>query len=108
MRLWARTIDDAVSYIWGLPERNVKDTAAIEETMSWREKERLYISGYTLWPWLGYRAADRDSLVTNRQRNKGMSWSGQGSVSPASTTALIQNQELEDFLRHRTVTLQFR
>ncbi len=112
-RLWAGNIDDAVSYIRDLPDRNIKNTAMIEETVSYWNRKRPYICCYALRSLLGYRSLGsavekaNDILAAKRQMNKGMSWSDQGSTSLTSIITLLSNHELEGYLHHRTVAFKF-
>jgi len=97
--LWYGLVDEAIAALRGIEATKIKDHTAIEKLIAYLERNRPYIPCYAARKQLGLRNSSNlgekmnDLLVSDRQKNNGMSWSPYGSIGLASLTALVRNHE---------------
>lgn len=97
--LWYGLVADAIALLRGIDASKIKDRAALEKLIAYLERNRLYIPCYAVRKPLGLRNSSNrgeklnDLVVSERQKDNGMSWSTHGSIGMASLTAVIRNNE---------------
>lgn len=97
--LWYGLVEDAIALLRGIESSTIKDRAALEKLIAYLERNRGYIPCYAVRKQLGLRNSSNrgeklnDLLVSERQKDNGMSWSKHGSLGLASLTAVIRNNE---------------
>jgi hypothetical protein len=97
--LWYGLTDDAAEYLRNTDDRLVKNSKALKELIDYLERNKPYIPSYAVRKELGLRNSSNIGekmnhlIVSERQKHNGMSWSETGSVTLASLTALIKNNE---------------
>jgi hypothetical protein len=97
--LWYGLVDEAIAALRGIEATKLKDHMALEKLIAYLERNRPYIPCYAARKQLGLRNSSNlgekmnDRLVSDRQKNNGMSWSTYGSIGLASLTALVRNHE---------------
>jgi hypothetical protein len=105
--LWHGLVDQAVIYLKGLPESEIKNDEARLNLITYLTRNRPMIPVYAVRKKLGLRNSSNrgekanDLIVAERQKHNGMSWSQSGSVSLASVTALKKNKEYKKWFRER-------
>ena len=112
--LWHGLTDQAIRFLRGLDAEQIKKEEAREELIGYLERCQPYIPCYAVRRKLGWRNSSQigekmnDLVVSERQKNNGMSWSPEGSVGLAALTALIRNQEQDTWFNTQTVKLKLR
>jgi hypothetical protein len=107
--LWHGKVDEAISMMRNLPDDDLKDRAKLEQLIDYLNRVRKYIPNYALRDSLGLcNSSSRvekanDLIVARRQKNKGMSWSHDGSIFLASVSCLCHNGDLETWVTDRTL-----
>ena len=95
--LWHGLTDTAINYLTNMPAKDIKNQDKIDKLISYFERNRGYIPCYAIRKRLGLCNSSaigekmNDLLVSKRQKHNGMSWSKEGSVAPASITAIKRN-----------------
>ena len=112
--LWHGLTDQAIQFLRELDAEQVKKEEAREELIGYLTRCQPYIPCYAVRQKLGLRNSSQigekmnDLVVSERQKNNGMSWSPEGSVGLAALTALIRNQEQDTWFNTGTVKLELR
>ena len=112
--LWHGLTDQAIQFLRVLDAEQVKNEEAREELIGYLKRCQPYIPCYAVRQKLGLRNSSQigekmnDLVVSERQKNNGMSWSPEGSVGLAALTALIRNQEQDTWFNTETVKLKLR
>jgi hypothetical protein len=97
--LWYGLVEDAIVVLRGIEATKIKDHTALEKLIAYLKRNRPYIPCYAVRKQLGLRNSSNigekmnDLLISDRQKNNGMSWSTYGSIGLASLTALVHNNE---------------
>jgi hypothetical protein len=110
--LWRGDLDATISVLKSMDMSKVKDKTTLDYLYSYFERVRNYIPNYMLRETLGLRNSSNrgeksnDIIVANRQKHNGMSWSDDGSTSFASTSSVIYNQELENWINTGSLSFQ--
>jgi hypothetical protein len=112
--LWHGLTDQAIQLLRALDAEQIKKEEAREELIGYLKRCQPYIPCYAVRQKLGLRNSSQigekmnDLVVSERQKNNGMSWSPEGSVGLAALTALIRNQEQDTWFNTQTVKLKLR
>jgi len=112
--LWHGLTDQAIQFLRALDADQIKREDAREELIGYLARCQPYIPCYAVRQKLGLRNSSpigekmNDLVVSERQKNNGMSWSPEGSVGLAALTALIRNQEQDTWFDTGTVKLELR
>ena len=107
--LWFGHVDGAIHAFSQLTEKQVRNQEIIQKLIDYLNRVRGYIPCYALRKGLCLRNSSNlgeksnDLIVSARQKHNGMSWSKQGSFGFASLSALIRNDELRNWVRHRSI-----
>ena len=107
-QLWEGKVNAAIELLRGALEW-VRNPAAIEELIAYLEKRRAYIPDYQqrqragLWIASTRVEKSNDWMVSQRCKNRGMSWSTQGVLALAVLEATRRNGELEAWRRDRVL-----
>ena len=99
--LWIGELDTAIAFLRSIPEANIKSGGdeKREKLIAYFERNRDNIPCYALRKELGLRISSNrveksnDLVVASRQKNKGMSWSRDGSTALANIKAMRLNGE---------------
>jgi hypothetical protein len=103
--LWVGNAKEAILYLNGLDISQIKSDYWLNELIGYLGRKQAQITCYALRFELGLRISSNrvektnDLLVAQRQKHGGMSWSFEGSHSLASITMVMQNNEMEQWLR---------
>jgi len=103
--LWHGLIDKAIEYLETVDKKHIKSNEALEQLKGQTLRNKDYIPCYSVRKILGLRNSSNrgeksnDLLVSQRQKHNGMSWSQLGSVTLAAVTALVRNQEANNWFR---------
>jgi hypothetical protein len=101
--LWYGLVDDAIACLHAIDPKLVKEARVIESLVESLERNRPIIPCYALRKELGLRNSSNvgekynDLIVSDRQKNNGMSWSADGSGALAALTTLVINGEHDDW-----------
>jgi len=104
--LWRGDVDGAIAILKSIDMRMVKNAVSLNYLMGYLERVRKNIPNYMLRDALGLRNSSNrgekanDLIVANRQKHNGMSWSDNGSTALASVTAMIHNNELDNWVEY--------
>lgn len=110
--LWAGNTDNAIAYLSGLEQRNIKNPARLEQLKDYLGRKKPNIHCYALRAAFGLRTSsntvekDNDINIAQRQKHNGMSWSKAGSGALAVITVARHNNELYNWIR--TDNISFR
>jgi hypothetical protein len=110
--LWRGDVDAAVALLKLMDAGMVKDRGAQDYLIGYLERVRATIPNYMLRAALGLRNSSNrgekanDLVVANRQKHNGMSWSDAGSAALASISAVLYNNELDNWVKHGTLSLR--
>jgi hypothetical protein len=103
--LWVGNVKEAILYLNGLDVSQIKSSHWLKELTGYLERKQAQIACYALRHVLGLRISSNrvekanDLLVAQRQKHSGMSWSYEGSYSLASITMVMQNNDMDQWLR---------
>jgi len=112
--LWHGLTHQAIQFLRALDAEQIKNEEAREELIGYLMRCQPYIPCYAVRQQLGLRNSSQigekmnDLVVSERQKNNGMSWSSEGSVGLAALTALVRNQEQDTWFITETVKLELR
>jgi hypothetical protein len=101
--LWLGKVDDSIEYVSNINPDNIKSNHNIERLIGYFERNKEHIPCYALRKKLGLRNSSNkgeksnDLIVSDRQKENGMSWSKKGSVALATITALYLNNESKNW-----------
>ena len=107
--LWVGNVKEAISYLNRLDGSCIKSSHWLGELIGYLERKEPQIVCYALRHGIGLRISSNrvekanDLLVAQRQKDNGMSWSLAGSSSLASITMVIQNNEIDQWLRTQSL-----
>ncbi len=93
--LWHGRVDKAVEHLENLDSSMVKDASAVERLVGYLNRNKPTIPCYEIRKSLGLRNSSNtvekmnDLVVSDRQKNNGMSWSRNGSRSPVHRSRLL-------------------
>ena len=110
--LWFGNVDGAISLLSNIDPKKVKDHEKITKLIEYFERVRDYVPCYALRKELGLRNSSNqgekanDTVVANRQKHNGMSWSDDGSIAFASVSAASFNGELSNWVLNRDFTFR--
>ena len=108
--LWRGNVDGAVVLLKSLDMAMVKNQGSLNYLIGYLERIRANIPNYMLRAELGLRNSSNrgekanDLIVSNRQKHNGMSWSDTGSNTLASVSAVLYNDELDNWVKNRTLS----
>ena len=107
--LWQGMTAKAIAYLQEVPDSLIKDPGVMEKLMKYLERNTPFIPCYAVRKELGLRNSSaigekmNDLIVSDRQKNNGMSWSKPGSVALASITVLKLNNEYGKWFEERDI-----
>jgi len=110
--LWYGQLEQAVSYLKGLGDTEVRDYEMIENLIGYFARNKKNIPNYALREALGLRNSSNrgekanDQIVSIRQKHKGMSWSQYGSITQAVLKTVVINKETKNWLINGDITLK--
>lgn len=110
--LWYGATDMAIVYLMGLAENSIKNKAALEKLIDYLKRNKPYIPCYGVRKELGLCNSSaigekmNDLIVSDRQKNNGMSWSKSGSVGLATITALKRNKESDKWFEEKELNFK--
>jgi hypothetical protein len=110
--LWHGLVDRAIDYIAALPPDAVRKPEVLEQIKGYLERNRPHIPCYAVRQTLELRNSSNtvekanDTLVAQRQKHNGMSWSEEGSHALGVLAALRRNGELDSWLLHQTLAFR--
>ena len=108
--LWVGNVQEAIFYLNGLDISQIKSNDWLKELIGYLGRKQPQIICYALRFELGLRISSNrvekanDLLVAQRQKHGGMSWSFEGSHSLASIAMVMQNKEMEQWLRTGSIS----
>jgi len=109
--LWRGNVDGAVTKLKSIDMNMVKNKGSLDYLIGYLDRNRANIHNYMLRAALGLRNSSNrgekanDIIVANRQKHNGMSWSDTGSVALASVSAMLYNNELDNWVNNGTLSL---
>lgn len=110
--LWRGNVDATVAILKSIDMCMVKNEEKLNYLIGYLKRVRITIPNYMLRAALGLRNSSNrgeksnDLIVANRQKHNGMSWSDDGSTKLASVSAVLYNNELENWINNRTLSLK--
>lgn len=111
--LWYGAVDAAIAYLRTLDDAHVKAPNEVESLIGYLSKHRERIPCYAIRKQLGLRNSSNavekanDDLVSTRQKNRGMSWSREGSLGLAALAAVNSNGHRRAWLNTGSIPLAF-
>ena len=109
--LWAGNVDCALEYIANIDPKFVKSRNALDKMTTYLTKHKSEIPCYAIRQKLGLRNSSQSAesanytLVANRQKTGGMSWSDTGSEALTIIQAVYANGETENWFRSRSFSM---
>ena len=107
--LWFGLVDRAISLLNKIDNSSIKDTDKIEKLIAYFERNKSIIPCYAVRKELGLCNSSaigekmNDLVVSERQKNNGMSWSKEGSVALATITSLKRNKEYKQWFEKKEI-----
>lgn len=111
--LWHGCVDKAIALLQSVDSTKIKNQKALADLIGYLERNCPYIPCYSVRKRLGLCNSSNqgekanDLVVSDRQKNNGMSWSKPGSVALAAVTALVRNQEYKRWFQTGTLSFSF-
>lgn len=111
--LWLGCVDRAMALLQTLETGSIKNQARLDDLRGYLKRQQPYIPCYAVRQSLGLRNSSNrgekanDLLVSTRQKHNGMSWSPTGSVALAALTALVRNNEYQQWFQSQTIRFSF-
>jgi hypothetical protein len=108
--LWVGNVKEAIAYLNGFNESQIKSSHWLNELTSYLERKEAQIVCYALRREFGLRVSSNraekanDLLVARRQKHSGMSWSFEGSGSLASIAMVMLNNETDQWIRTHSLS----
>jgi len=105
--LWAGNTKDALEFILGMPDEKYKNLCMGNLT-TYIQNKAEHIPCYALRNRLGLHTSSNEvemtnnMLVSNREKDKGMSWSHCGGLALAVIKSMFYNETIDDFVLTRT------
>lgn len=112
--LWVGKVDHAIKELRAVDKENIKSLESIEQLIGYFERNRSNIPCYGLRKKLGLRISSNrgekanDLVVADRQKHNGMSWSKKGSGALTSVITLHQNNEQDNWIKHRQISFELK
>jgi len=110
--LWRGNVDATIAILKSIDMSMVKSEDKLNYLIGYLKRVRATIPNYMLRAALGLRNSSNrgeksnDLIVANRQKHNGMSWSDDGSTRLASVSAVLYNNELDNWIKNGTLSLQ--
>jgi len=107
--LWYGLTGKAIEFLLEIPEKDIKSAQSLEKLLAYLERNRPYIPCYAARKELGLCNSSavgektNDLIVSERQKNNGMSWTKKGTVALAAITALKQNNEHKKWFEDKAI-----
>jgi len=101
--LWYGNVAQAIESLKAIPDEDIRSQESITKLIEYLTRNEKYIPCYAMRHELGLRNSSNrvekanDLVVSARQKNRGMSWSYNGSRCLASVTASWKNDELNSW-----------
>ncbi len=111
--LWLGKVDQAIDLLRDVKADHIKNAMQRDTLITYLSRNRDCIPCYALRKKLGLRISsnsvekENDLLVSQRQKQNGMSWSADGSTSLATLTALSRNSEDHQWLLNQSIRFTF-
>jgi len=111
--LWLGKVEKAIKVLSGLKAETIKNATQRDNLITYLRRNQDCIPCYALRKKLELRVSSNpvekanDLVVSNRQKQNGMSWSTDGSTSLATLTAVRRNGEDMNWLLHLDIQFQF-
>jgi hypothetical protein len=111
--LWLGKVDKAISILRGLNPDIIKSKDNIEKLIGYFNRNNEFIPCYALRKKLKLRVSSNkgekanDLVVSNRQKNNGMSWSKDGSVALATIKTIHLNNEQNKWFSNTKIGFKF-
>ncbi len=111
--LWLGKVDRAIKLLGEVSQASIKNQKELQNLMNYLERNHSCIPCYALRNKLGLRTSSNpvekanDLLVSQRQKQNGMSWSAHGSTSLATLTALCRNAQDHQWLLNQSIRFSF-
>ena len=111
--LWLGKVDQAIDLLRDVKADHIKNAMQRDTLITYLSRHRDCIPCYALRKKLGLRISSNsvekanDLLVSQRQKQNGMSWSADGSTSLATLTALSRNSEDHQWLLNQSIRFSF-
>lgn len=107
--LWYGLTDEAILHCIKIPKESIKNSKAFHKFIAYLTRNKPYIPCYAVRKELGLCNSSaigekmNDLIVSERQKNNGMSWSKSGSVALATISALKRNKESDRWFETKTL-----
>jgi len=111
--LWYGNVAGAIASLKNIPTGDIRSEESITKLIDYLTRNEKYIPCYAMRHELGLRNSSNrveksnDLIVSSRQKNRGMSWSYEGSRGLASVTAAWKNDELNTWCMDKKVRFSF-
>jgi hypothetical protein len=111
--LWLGAVERAITLLQTIETEHIKNQTRLDELIGYLQRQQPYIPCYAVRKHLGLRNSSNcgeksnDLLVSARQKHNGMSWSSTGSVALAALTALVRNNEYQQWFHSQTIRFSF-
>ena len=111
--LWYGNVAGAIASLKDIPAEDVKSQEAITKLIEYLIRNEKYIPCYAMRRELGLRNSSNtvekanDLVVSERQKNRGMSWSREGSHGLASVSAAWKNDEMNSWCMDKNLRFSF-
>jgi hypothetical protein len=111
--LWLGKVERAIKLLGEVSQESIKNHKELRNLTNYLERNSCCIPCYALRHQRGLRTSSNpvekanDLLVSQRQKQNGMSWSPDGSTSLASLTALSRNGEDHQWLLNQSIRFTF-
>jgi hypothetical protein len=111
--LWLGKVERAIKLLGEVSQESIKNHKELRNLTNYLERNSSCIPCYALRNKLGLRTSSNpvekanDLLVSQRQKQNGMSWSPDGSTSLATLTALSRNGEDHQWLLNQSIRFTF-
>jgi len=111
--LWCGNVAGAIASLKNIPAEDTKSEEAITKLIDYLTRNEKYIPCYAMRRELGLRNSSNpvekanDLIVSERQKNRGMSFSNDGSHGLASVSATWKNDELNSWCIDKNLRFSF-
>ncbi len=111
--LWHGCVTKSIDILRNIDPADIRNQTKLTKLIDYLERNRSHIPCYAARKQLGLRNSSNvgekanDLIVSHRQKHNGMSWSRDGSVTLATLTTLIRNQEYKQWFQTGTIRLGF-
>jgi hypothetical protein len=110
--LWNGNIDSAINYLKMIPKEKIKNKEYLKKLIGYFERNIDNIPCYNIRSYLGLRNSSNlgekanDLIVSDRQKNNGMSWSLKGSTALTSISAVYKNNQSKNWIKNNHINLK--